>query len=405
MRPPSGGMTVARMAETGTRLGNRRMIAEPVTPTSPAQLAQTLDIDVTLPAGETRELPGMPGFPVRSLDVALDYIAHVVELGVKCIGVRIGGTPGSAKSPLYSFGPLTVSNYYGAKEDQAAPALEAILDSHKVALRRIREKFPRGSLQIVADPYGVAPNRDGSWGVKAQNGADIDLERTEDLLRQLSVAYAEAGADAIFGLGRFGHEAAVMRGALGAAGLHAEIWSLSAITEGKTIYIYLPLKDTHGDSGQLVLPGRLHERLLQTMIDIHEGSSVIVVKPSDHFHLLTLTNLLLTNPASLDAIFDADDTRAVAAARSDVRAAIEAIREDPQTWLDSTRHVRVSAYTVSGQYYTHSLLEAGRGHQFVAELMAELFLEIRSCVGDRFDVIFDRHTSWYLTHQPDGIRE
>lgn len=396
---------MTRMAETGTRLGNRRMIAEPVTPTSPAQLAQTLDIDVTLPAGETRELPGMPGFPVRSLDVALDYIAHVVELGVKCIGVRIGGTPGSVKSPLYTFGPLTVSDYYGAEEDQSAPTLEVILDSHKMALKRIREKFPSGTLQIIADPYGVAPNRDGSWGIKAKNGVDIDLERTGDLLGQLAVAYAEAGADAIFGLGRFGHEVSVMRDALSAAGLRSEIWSLSAITEGKTIYVYLPLKETHGDSGQLVLPGRLHERLLQTMMDVHEGSSVIVVKPSDHFHLLTLTNLLLTDPTSLNAIFDADDTRAVAAARPDVRAVIEAIRENPQAWVDSARDVRVCAYTVSGQYYTHSLLEAGRGHEFVAELMAELFLEIRSCAGDRFDVIFDRHTSWYLTHQPDGVQE
>src|ERR1700722_281661 len=106
------------MEQAGTRLAGRRMIAEPIAPTSPAQLAQTLDIDVTLPAGETRELPGMPGFPVRSVDVALDYIAQVVELGVKCIGVRIGGTPGSARSPIYSFGPLTVSTYEGAEEDQ-----------------------------------------------------------------------------------------------------------------------------------------------------------------------------------------------------------------------------------------------------------------------------------------------
>jgi len=396
---------VVRMAETGTRLASRRMIAEPVAPTSPAQLAQTLDIDVTLPAGETRELPGMPGFPVRSMDVALDYISHVVDLGVKCIAVRIGGTPGSAKSPIYSFGPLTVSNYYGAEEDQRAPTLEVILDSHKAALKRIREKFPPGTLQIVADPYGIAPNRDGSWGIKADNGVDIDMERSETLLRQLSIAYAEAGADAIFGLGRFGHEVAVMRDALSAAGLHSEIWSLSAITEGKTIYIYLPLKDTHGDSRQLVLPGRLHERVLQTMIDVHEGSSVIVVKPSDHFHLLTLTNLLLTNPMSLNAILDADETQAVAAARPDVRAVLDSIREDPQAWVDAARHVRVCAYTVSGQYYTHSLLEAERGHEFVAQLMAELFLEIRSCAGDRFDLIFDRHTSWYLTHQPDSVQE
>jgi delta-aminolevulinic acid dehydratase/porphobilinogen synthase len=395
---------VVGMAETGTRLGNRRMIAEPVAPTSPAQLAQTLDIDVTLPAGEIRDLPGMPGFPVRSLDVALDYISHVVELGVKCIAVRIGGTPGSAKSPIYSFGPLTVNDYYGAEEDQSASGLDVILDSHKAALKCIRDSFPRGSLQIVADPYGVAPNRDGSWGVKSDNGVDIDLQRSETLLRELSIAYAEAGADAIFGLGRFAHEVAVMRRALSTAGLHSQIWSLSAITEGKTIYIYLPLKETHGDSGQLVLPGRLHERLLQTMIDIHEGSSVIVVKPSDHLHLLTLTNLLITHPALLDTIMDAKETQDVAAARSDVRAVLEAIREDPQAWMDSARKVRVCAYTVSGQYYTHSLLETGRGPEFVAEVMAELFKEIRSCAGDRFDVIFDRHTSWYLTHQPDGIQ-
>jgi porphobilinogen synthase len=378
------------------------MITEPVAPTSPAQLAQTLDIDVTLPAGEIRELPGMPGFPVRSLDVALDYISDVVALGVKCVAVRIGGTPGSVKSELYSFGPLTVSNYYGAEEDQSAPTLDVILDSHKAALKRIREKFPPGTIQLVADPYGIAPNRDGSWGIKADNGLDIDLRRSETLLRELSIAYAEAGADAIFGLGRFGHEVAVMREALSAAGLHSQIWSLSAITEGKTIYIYLPLKETHGDSGQLVLPGRLHERLLQTMIDIHEGSSVIVVKPSDHLHLLTLTNLLTANPAMLATILDTDDTRAVAAARPDVRAVLQAIRDDPQAWLDSARRVRICAYTVSGQYYTHSLLEAGRGHEFVAEVMAELFKEIRSCAGDRFDVIFDRHTSWYLTHQPDS---
>ena len=380
------------------------MITESVAPTSPSQLAQTLDIDVTLPAGEIRELPGMPGFPVRSLDIALDYISQVVELGVKCIGVRIGGTPGSVKSPIYSFGPLTVSNYDGAEEDQSAPTLDIILESHKAALRQIREKFPRGSLQLVADPYGIAPNRDGSWGVKGDNGVDIDLERSEILLRKLSIAYGEAGADAIFGLGRFAHESAVMREALTSAGLNSQIWSLSAITEGKTIYIYLPLKDTHGDSGQLVLPGRLHERLLQTMIDIHEGSSVIVVKPSDHLHLMTLTNLLITNPTLLDTLLNADETQEVAAARPDVRAVLEAIREDQQAWMDSARNVRVCAYTVSGQYYTHSLLEAGRGPEFVAEVMGELFKEIRSCAGDRFDMIFDRHTSWYLTHQPNSVQ-
>ena len=393
------------MEQAGTRLAGRRMIAEPIAPTSPAQLAQTLDIDVTLPAGETRELPGMPGFPVRSVDVALDYIAQVVELGVKCIGVRIGGTPGSARSPIYSFGPLTVSTYEGAEEDQRGATLDVILDSHKAALRRIREKFPPQTLTIVADPYGIAPNKDGNWGIKADNGVDIDLERSETLLRELAVAYAEAGADAIFGLGRFGHEVAVMRDALSAAGLSAEIWSLSAITEGKTIYIYLPLAETHGDSGQLVLPGRLTERLLQTMIDLHEGSSVIVVKPSDHLHLLTLTNLLITDPKSLDAILDADDVQAVAAARADVREVLAAIRTDPQAWIDSKRDVRICAYTVSGQYYIHSLLEAERGHEFVSQVMAELFKEVRSCGGDRFDMIFDRHTSWYLTHQTDSIQD
>jgi delta-aminolevulinic acid dehydratase/porphobilinogen synthase len=394
---------MARMTETETRLGNRRMTTEPVAPTSPAQLAQTLDIDVTLPAGETRELPGMPGFPVRSLDVALDYIAHVMELGVKCVAVRIGGTPGSAKSPIYSFGPLTVSDYDGAEEDQKSATLDMIIDSHKAALKRIRERFPRGSLQLVADPYGVAPNKDGSWGVKGDNRVDIDYRRTETLLSELSIAYAEAGADAIFSLGRFAHEVAIMRRAVNSARLHSEIWSLSGITEGKTIYIYLPLKDTHGDSGQLVLPGRLNDRLLQTMIDIHEGSSVVVVKPSDHLHLLTLTNLLITNPKFLDAVLNASDTQAVAAARPNVKAALQTIREDPQGWADSVREVGICAYTVSGQYYTHSLLEAGRGHEFVAELMAELFKEIRSCAGDRFGLIFDRHASWYLTHQPDSI--
>lgn len=386
------------ISPTETTLAARRIISRPAEPTRPAQLAQTLDVDVTLRAGEVRELPGMPGFPVRSLDVALDYIEQARNLGVQTVAVRIGGTPGSKKSAIYSFGPLTVSTYDGAEEDQTATGLEVIVHSHQEALMRIRDEFPRGDLQIVADPYGVAPNRDGTWGIK--NGAGIDLARSEILLDRLSIAYAQAGADAIFSLGRFGHEVAVMRRAVSTTGLPTQIWSLSGNTESQTIYVYLPLPETHGDSGQLVLTGQLHERLIQTIIDIHEGSSVVVVKPCDHLHLLALTYLLVTDPSFVRTTLDSPATVRMAEARPDIAAMLTAIRDDLPAWTEAARQVDICGYAVSGQYYTHSLLEAGRGSEFVAKITAELYEEIRSCGGNRFKLIFDRHASWYLTHQP-----
>lgn len=376
-------------------IGTRRLMKESETQLAPSHFAQTIDIDIYLPGKETKELPNMSGYPVRSVENSIDYIHELKAAGIDKVVLRMGGKPNVKIKSTYTFDPL----FIGAKEDmgsdQQAASIDRSLHEHAEVIKVLRSYFPKGSLHITADPFGIAPNGDGSWGIQNDAG-QLDYPRTFELIAKIASTYGNAGVDAIFSLGRINGEVAISRAALARDGLDVQIKSFSQNIESKSAYVYLNYFETHQDTGQKILPGNLTEMMLRTITDVYEGTSTISVKPTDHLHLISLTATMLRDPRVLEDFLTRPQVHQILDKNQEIRTKVLDVLRNPDEFVIKCSQVGIGTYTVSGLYYMHKLLERERGERFAFCVVDELYKNVVSAAGDKFDSIIDRNALWFV---------
>jgi porphobilinogen synthase len=211
--------------------------------------------------GIKSEIKSMPGIFRYSLDTLLIELKEVQSLGIKSI--------------------CLFPNYPESKKDKYGS--ESLLPEtlYLRALSEVKSKFPDLVIMtdVALDPY----SSDGHDGV-VENGKIINDE-TVEILTNMSIAQAKAGADIIGPSDMMDGRVGAIRKGLDRAGF-TDV-SIMAYTAKYASAFYGPFRDAldsapkFGDKKTYQMnPANIKEALLEAQLDFEEGADIMMVKPA-----------------------------------------------------------------------------------------------------------------------------
>lgn len=286
--------------------------------------------------GERQALQSMPGIFRTSPDTTLQDIEKAVKLGIKSFD-------------LFPALPDSKKDTYGKESLNPNGLVPTVL-------KMIRDKFPDVTLitDVALDPY----SSDGHDGV-VKNGKILNDE-TVEILAQMSVVHAQAGADIVSPSDMMDGRVGGIREALDEAGFH-DTGILSYSVKYASCF-YGPFREAldsapkFGDKKTYQMDYRnTREALREIELDVLEGADMVMVKPA-------LSYL-------------------------DVIAKVKA-----------HTHLPVAAYNVSGEY---ALIKAGAKAGIIDETraMVETLYSIRRAGADIIFTYFAIQMAEWLRNQ------
>lgn len=213
-------------------------------------------------SGCREEIEAMPGQHRWSVDRLPEVVEAAALQGVR--SVLLFGVPDGA-----------------AKSADAAAACDPA-GVVPAAIRALRREFP--DVQIFTDVCICAYTADGHCELPGASGAERN-DRTLDILAQMAVCHAEAGAACVAPSAMMDGQVAAIRQALDAAGF-ADCAIMSYSTKFASA-MYGPFRDAagsapgHGDrSGYQADYRDPRTALRESYADAGEGADILMVKPS-----------------------------------------------------------------------------------------------------------------------------
>lgn len=229
---------------------------------------------------------------------AEDFIYPLFVKDGESISEPVASMPGISRHPI----PLLLQEIAAAAEAGIRavaifpcidPALKDAHGSHALsesnllfrALRAVHEKYPQVVLvaDVALDPY----TSHGHDGVLDATGADVDNDATVELLCELAVKEAKAGATIVAPSDMMDGRVGAIRRALDAQGFsHVGILSYAAKYASA---FYGPFRDAVGSkigkdaiskAGYQLDPANVREAMLEVEMDIEEGADMVMVKPA-----------------------------------------------------------------------------------------------------------------------------
>ncbi len=211
-------------------------------------------------SGVRREIASMPGVHQLSVDAALDReVDEIVALGIRA--VLLFGLP-ATKDAVGS------ENY----------AEDGIVQQ---ALHRIRERAP--DLLRLTDVCCCEYTSHGHCGILS--GETVDNDATLEVLGQVAVSHARAGADIVAPSGMMDGMVLSIRDSLDDAGWN-DVGILSYAVKYASAF-YGPFREAadsapaFGDRHEYQMdPANVREALLEASLDEAEGADLLMVKPA-----------------------------------------------------------------------------------------------------------------------------
>lgn len=218
-------------------------------------------IFITEGRGLSQEIESMPGVYRYSLDVALREIGAAQDLGIGAVAI-----------------------FPKIEKDLKDPeGREALNPNGLIAksLRQIKAEFPHLALiaDVALDPF-TSHGHDGL----VKEGVILNDETVEVLI-QMALLQAEAGADYVAPSDMMDGRVGAIRKHLDQAGLsHTGIISYSAKYASA---FYGPFRNAVGSRLEFgdkktyqMNPANAREALLEASLDVHEGADILLVKPA-----------------------------------------------------------------------------------------------------------------------------
>lgn len=239
--------------------GLRRLAAE--TTLSPANLIYPMF--VCEGEGIKRPILSMPGVHNFSVDQLITEVATFAETGLG--GVILFGIP----------------------DEKDVRGTSGCVDAGVVqrAIRELKKSFPQ--LLIITDVCLCEYTSHGHCGVLSETGAILNDE-TVELLSQMAVSHARAGADMIAPSDMMDLRVARIRQALDDAGFDSLPIMSYAVKYASAFYG--PFRDaaqstpSTGDRKSHQLnPSNSREGLREAETDLAEGADILMVKPASHY--------------------------------------------------------------------------------------------------------------------------
>jgi porphobilinogen synthase len=219
-----------------------------------------LPIFVTHEQKAAREIPSMPGIFQFPVDLAADHAEAAAAQGLRAVLL---------------FGIPETKDATGSGAWDPDGVVQA-------AIRKIRERVP--DLVIIADACLCEYTEHGHCGI-LDSRLEVDNDSTLDVLRQVAVSQADAGADFIAPSGMIDGMVTAIRGALDAAG-HSDVGILSYSTKYASAF-YGPFRDAaqgapaFGDRRSHQMdPANAREALRENRLDVEEGADLLMIKPA-----------------------------------------------------------------------------------------------------------------------------
>ncbi|MCC5927476.1 MAG: porphobilinogen synthase [Bacteroidetes bacterium] len=206
------------------------------------------------------EISSMPGYYRYSLDLALNEIAELKEMGVPAV-------------------LLFVKVDDGLKDNKGSEAVnpDGLMQR---SIRAIKKAVSDITVMtdVALDPYSSY----GHDGI-VEDG-EIVNDRTVQVLAQMAVSHAQAGADAVAPSDMMDGRVAAIREALEISG-HPNT-AIMAYSAKYASCFYGPFRDAldsapgFGDKKTYQMnPANIREAIRETLLDIEEGADIVMVKP------------------------------------------------------------------------------------------------------------------------------
>lgn len=337
----------------------------------PNIFCQPIDIGIDLQGDQAMPIPNMDQYPFRSQENAKRSIIALLELGIRSVMVRMD-------SP------------------DTYPGTTILLERQAAIIKDLRETFPE--LNIIVDPFSIALNRDKTWGV-LKDGR-LDYGATATLFGDIGKTFAQAGASYVLTLGRFEREVAVAKLAVSGP---TKVSSFSTNTETTNAYVYSESGE-YAPTGQKILVSNFQEMIFRALVDIFEGSEMVIVKPAENLHVLEKLTMLLSHPALLAEFLQKPHVVAMADSSEYLKGVYGSMLTDRQGFLAKAKKARLAAYTVSGTYFMDMETLRRKGDYFLSSVLHERFSNIAAVLQEssHSGLIIDRNAKWLLAWLRDS---
>ncbi len=255
-----GRYPLARLRRTRRTAALRRLVAE--TGLNPSDLIYP--VFVLEGQGRQEDVPSMPGIRRRSVDLLLEHLATVDELGI----------PAVALFPVVGEDRKSLDGAECANPEGLA----------QTAVRDIKARFPAMTVitDVALDPYTTH----GQDGIIDAAGYVLNDETVAMLVRQ-ALSHADAGADVVAPSDMMDGRIGAIREALEAGGYRNTVILSYAAKYASSFYG--PFRDAVGSAENLaggdkytyqMDPANSDEALAEVAIDLAEGADIVMVKPA-----------------------------------------------------------------------------------------------------------------------------
>jgi porphobilinogen synthase len=206
-----------------------------------------------------QEVPSMPGVARLSADLLVEEAKAALDAGVPA--VLLFGLP--------------------VKKDDTGSEAASPKGAVQQAVRQLKKKLPE--LVVITDVCLCGYTSHGHCGLLA--GQDVDNDTTLEVLGQVALSHAEAGADMVAPSDMMDGRVGAIREALDERGF--EMVPIMSYAVKYASAFYGPFRDAaesapaFGDRRAYQMdPANIREALREAALDVEEGADILMVKPA-----------------------------------------------------------------------------------------------------------------------------
>ncbi len=210
--------------------------------------------------GVRQEVPSMPGVFRVSVDNLVAEAKAVADLGIPA--VLLFGLP--------------------QKKDATGSEAASPKGTVQNAVRRLKKEIP--DLVVITDVCLCGYTSHGHCGL-LRPGGEVDNDATLEVLAQVAVSHAQAGADLVAPSDMMDGRVGAIREALDESGL--EMVAILAYAVKYASSFYGPFRDAADSAPQFgdrrsyqMDPANAREAMREAFLDVEEGADIIMVKPA-----------------------------------------------------------------------------------------------------------------------------
>jgi len=210
--------------------------------------------------GVRQEVPSMPGVFRLSLEKLVEEAKEVAGLGIP--GVLLFGLP--------------------QKKDETGSEAASPKGAVQQAVRRLKKEVP--DLVVITDVCLCGYTSHGHCGL-LRPGGEVDNDATLEVLAQVAVSHAQAGADIVAPSDMMDGRVGAIREALDEVG--QEMTAILSYAVKYASSFYGPFRDAADSAPQFgdrrayqMDPANARDAIREAALDVEEGADILMVKPA-----------------------------------------------------------------------------------------------------------------------------